>query len=353
MFWINAATFLLMHLFWVAVQSLSGMSQSSELTHRVVSCFKALASGDAIGKQTEMLSHAEVQHWYPNGISGFHGHPGDVIPRYRGNRKHEWRIGETTDDTEQTLAVARTLLSAQEVSHTAFGRELLKCRKSLHPSVKSLWTFHRCDDPSRTASDGDGCGAAMRVAPVGVLYSPSRLEDLVRAARESSIPTHGGQMAICAAAAVASAVSAALEGWPPADVLKLAIQAAQKAEAFTPPLKADATSTIAEAIWKMHGDLSAQDSLLANELADKYFPDKPETKVPLAINLALLTGSSQQTILLAANVGGDSDSVASIGAAIAGALCPDTVNDPWFDVVRMINQDDLVDVAKALARLRC
>lgn len=353
MFRINTAPFLLIHLFWVAVESLSGMKQSSEFTQRVVACLKALASGDAIGKQTEMLSYAEVQHWYPEGISGFYGHPGDVIPRYRGNRKHEWRIGETTDDTEQTLAVARTLLSAQEVSHTAIGRELLKCRKSLHPGVKSLWTFHRCDDPSRTASDGDGCGAAMRVAPVGVLYSPNRLEDLVRAAHESSIPTHGGQLAICAAAAVAGAVSAALEGWPAADVLKLAIQAAQKAEAFSPPLKGDATSTIAAAIWKMHDDLSAHDTLRANELAEKYFPDKPETKVPLAINLALLTGSSQRTILLAANVGGDSDSVASIGAAIAGALRPDTVNDAWFDVVQVINHHDLVEVAEALATLRC
>jgi ADP-ribosylglycohydrolase len=336
-----------------AVKLLAGMNQSSELTQRVVACFKSLASGDAIGKQTEMLSHAEVQHWYPEGICGFHGHPGDVIPRYRGNRKHEWRIGETTDDTEQTLAVARSLLSAQEVSHTGFGRELLKCRKSLHPGVQSLWTFHQCGDPSRTASDGDGCGAAMRVSPVGVRYSPNRLEYLVRAARESSIPTHGGQLAICAAAAVAGAVSAALEGWPAGDVLKLAIQAAQEAEEFTSPLKGDGTSTIADAISKMHDDLSAHDTLLASELADKYFPDKPETKVPLAINLAILTGSSQRTILLAANVGGDSDSVASIGAAIAGALHPDTVNDAWFDVVRFINHDDLVDVAEALARFRC
>ena len=28
---------------------------------RVVACFKALATGDAIGKQTEMLSHPDVR----------------------------------------------------------------------------------------------------------------------------------------------------------------------------------------------------------------------------------------------------------------------------------------------------
>ncbi len=100
----------------------------------------------------------------------------------------------------------------QEVSHTAVGRELLKCRKSVHPGVKSMWTFQQLGDPSRTALDGDGCGAAMRVAPIGVLYSPDRLDELVRGAYESSIPTHGGQLAISAAAAVAGAISRGLGG---------------------------------------------------------------------------------------------------------------------------------------------
>ena len=320
---------------------------------RVVACFKALATGDAIGKQSEMLSHPDVRHWYPDGISGFHGPPGDVIPRYAGNREREWRIGETTDDTEQTIAVARALLSQQGVSHTAVGKELLKCKKSVHPGVKSMWTFHQLDDPSRTASDGDGCGAAMRVAPVGVLYSPQRFDELLRGAYESSIPTHGGQRAICAAAAVAAAVSAALEGMPAREVLKLAIGAARKAEAFAPTATSTTTPSIASSTREMHADLSRHDTLLPSALREKYFPDRPETKAPLAINLALITGSAEHTILLAANLGGDSDSVASIGAAIAGSYRPDSVNETWFHVVQCVNGDDLLGIAQALAKLRC
>jgi hypothetical protein len=76
----------------------------------------------------------------------------------------------------------------------------LRCRKSLHPGV-SLWSLVESGDPSRVASDHDGCGAAMRAAPVGVLFPPSRLDELVRGAYQCSIPTHGGQAAICAAAA--------------------------------------------------------------------------------------------------------------------------------------------------------
>src|SRR4029077_6554686 len=113
---------------------------------RVVACFQGLATGDAVGKQTETLSRANVLKWYPGGIHGFHGRPGDIIPRYAGKR-YEWRIGETTDDTEQTLAVARAVLGTAEVSHEAIGGQLLECRKSVHPGVR-IWAFHQAGDPA-------------------------------------------------------------------------------------------------------------------------------------------------------------------------------------------------------------
>lgn len=98
----------------------------------------------------------------------------------------------------------------------------------------------------------------------------------------------------------------------------------------------------------MYADLSQHDTLVASELAEKYFPDRPQTKVPLAINLALITRSAEHTTLLAANVGGDSDSV-----AFAGSLRPGTVNQTWFRVVQSVNGNDLVEIAQALAELRC
>ena len=55
--------------------------KSLDYAERAVTCFKALASGDAIGKQTETLSPAGVLRWYPDGISGFHGPAEGVIPR--------------------------------------------------------------------------------------------------------------------------------------------------------------------------------------------------------------------------------------------------------------------------------
>ncbi|MCL4851125.1 MAG: ADP-ribosylglycohydrolase family protein, partial [Bryobacteraceae bacterium] len=177
---------------------------------RAIACFKDLAIGDALAKQTETLRFSDVRTWYPDGIRGFEGVPGDVIPRYRGKR-YEWKIGETTDDTEQTLAVTRAALKEKAISHSVVGQELLSFVKSVHPGV-SIWAFVQASDPARIAPDGDGCGAAMCVAPIGVIHRSSHIDKIVRDAYECSISTHGGQSAICAAAAVAAAVSASLDG---------------------------------------------------------------------------------------------------------------------------------------------
>ncbi|HLK63146.1 MAG TPA: ADP-ribosylglycohydrolase family protein [Bryobacteraceae bacterium] len=318
-----------------------------QFQERVVACFKALATGDAIGKQMETLSRADVERWYPGGITGFHGQQGEVIPRYAGKR-YEWRIGETTDDTEQTLAVTRALLGEGRVCHESIGRELRQCKKSLHPGV-SLWAFVQSGDASRMAAEGDGCGAAMRTAPIGVLYPSSRIDELVRGAYECAIPTHGGGMAICAAAAVAGAVAAALEGRPGDDVLAVALAASKEAERYRPSGEG---ATVTQSISEIYSDLAGRQRLAADELARQYFPNKPQNIVPLAISLALVTESAEETALLAANIGGDSDSVASIGATIAGALHPETVNEEWFELVNAVNRDDLLDLAMSLAALR-
>ena len=62
--------------------------------------------------------------------------------------------------------------------------------------------------------------------------------------------------------------------------------------------------------------------------------------------------SAQEAILLAANIGGDSDSVASIAGAILGAMYPPTVSDDWYRVVEAVNDHKLLAIANDLAELR-
>jgi ADP-ribosylglycohydrolase len=316
---------------------------------RITAVLKALAIGDAIGKQTETLSRDGVRRWYPEGIAGFEGPPGSIIPRYVGNSKREWRIGETTDDTERTIAVARAVLQDGDVRHASVGRELLTCRKCVHPGIASLWEFHQAADAARVADRHDGCGAAIRVSPVGILYRSERLDDIVDGAREASIPTHGGPLAIAAAAATAAAISAAIDGATAHEIFALAERAAAQAERASGD---GGTAVFPSAMRQVRVALSEWGALQPDSAAARCFPNSPRTIVPLAIALATIADSAEEAILTAANIGGDSDSVASIAGAILGARCPDTVREEWSGVVEAVNGHDLVALADQLSALR-
>ncbi|MGE0702321.1 MAG: ADP-ribosylglycohydrolase family protein [Vicinamibacterales bacterium] len=316
---------------------------------RVIGCLQGVATGDAIGKQTEMLSHQDVSRWYPQGVRGFEGAIGAVIPRYVGNKKRAWRIGETTDDTERTITVARAIIAEQGVSHFGVGREMLGCTKSVHPGVQSLWEFHEAADPGRTTSVHEGCGAAIRVSPVGILYPSHALWDLVRGAREASISTHGGSLAIAAAAATAAAVSAAVDGGNASQVAASAREASALAEQKWPGTSPVSFTTALRAV---HDHLGSVPALTPEAIAACCFPNKPLTIVPLALALATIMRSAQAAILLATNVGGDSDSVASIAGGILGAMYPDTINHSWTRAVESVNEHGLVALAQQLAELR-
>jgi len=316
---------------------------------RIFASLKGIALGDAIGKQTEGLSRGAVLRWYPGGVRGLEGTPGTVIPRYVGNVRHEWQIGETTDDTERTLAVARAILQDRDVRHTTVGREMLLCQKSVHPGVVSLWEFHQANDPARVTDEHDGCGAAVRVAPVGMIHSSFQTNALLRGAHQASIPTHGGPLALAAAAATATAVSAAVDGLGSQDIMQLALQAAEVAERER---TGGLDGILAERMRALHEELSRKHALDPDDLSATHFPDSPLTIVPLAISLAVLMPSAKDAILLAANIGGDSDSVASIAGGILGARHPETIDAQSYEAVQRVNGLDLETVAAGLSGLR-
>jgi ADP-ribosylglycohydrolase len=319
------------------------------MNERILGSLKGIACGDAIGKQTEGLPREDVLRWYPHGVREFEGPPGTVIPRYVGNRKREWKIGETTDDTERTIAVAQAILRDGDVRHASVGRELLACTKCVHPGLKSLWEFHQHGDPSRVTQDHNGCGAAVRAAPVGILYGSHRLPDIVAGARQASISTHGGPLALAAAAATAAAVSAAIDGAEPLDILELARCAAAQAEHERTGSK---DSAFAQAMGTIYADLRERSQLEAADIAAKYSPIDPLTIVPLALALATVMQSAEAAILLATNIGGDSDSVASIAGSILGARYPERANDEWYKIVEMVNGHGLVALGEDLSGIR-
>lgn len=110
----------------------------------------------------------------------------------------------------------------------------------------------------------------------------------------------------------------------PNEILHHSVLAARTAEKYRP---ASSDESVADLILRVYEDLSSQESFSLEFIKDKYMPWKTPNIVALAINFAVITQSAEKTTLLAANLGGDTDSVASMGSAIAGAMSPQTVNE--------------------------
>jgi hypothetical protein len=80
-----------------------------------------------------------------------------------------------------------------------------------------------------------------------------------------------------------------------------ALMASQKAEAFRPSRRASTPSAF---LKRIYSDLRTRQRLVADEIAEQYYPDKTENIVPVAISLALITESAEEAGLLAANLAG-------------------------------------------------
>jgi ADP-ribosylglycohydrolase len=192
----------------------SGSVQSS--THNAAGVLFGVALGDAIGAAAEFLPFDEV-------VSQF-GPAGPEIPG-----------PQVTDDTQMTLAVAEALLDCpRPITPANLEKSLRKFFIAWNESpdnnrapgtscVRSCLSLAEGYDwVDATAINSKGCGANMRVAPVALLnfdrdgVTPKQRGPI---AQFQAAMTHGHPTALAAADLTAAAIADLLTGGDPADLL--------------------------------------------------------------------------------------------------------------------------------------
>jgi len=183
--------------------------------HRASGCLFGLALGDALGAATEFLTVDEIiRQFPPQGYQSLNRDPALV-----------------TDDTQMTLAVGEALVKATR-PFTAI---------SLEPSMRSAFInwFHSPDNnraPGNTClsacdrlasglpwhqatmANSKGCGANMRVAPVGLLpLGKDGVDEISRAAiaQFQAAMTHGHPTALAASDLTVKAIADLVAGGSP------------------------------------------------------------------------------------------------------------------------------------------
>ncbi len=327
-----------------------------EIVARAEGALLGLAIGDALGMPTQMLPRRQVTQLFPV-LAGFEaGPPQNAISAGQ-------PAGSVTDDTQQALIVARLLVEGHgHVESARFVEQLLAWAREaeangseqLGPSSRrALEAVQRGLPPEEAGRRGDTNGAAMRIAPVGIAVPVEPLSRLLDCVEEVCLPTHHTGLAIAGAAAVAAAVSAGVGGASLQEALSYARQAArlgQERGAYV------AGASVAERLaWALElvgslDEASAQDAIA--ELIGTGVATQEAVPAAFAI-AARWSADPWRACLIAARLGGDSDTIGALAGAILGA-CAGAVAFPVearATVVR-VNHLELRDVVGELLALR-
>ena len=317
----------------MATSPLIHPSTSQTAFAKAYGCLAGLALGDALGMPTEFLAPERIAAEYGSLrglVAAAPWHPHAALP-----------FASTTDDTAQALALAAIYLRGQPMTAERAAQALLAWADAEGPRLelyagpstrRALAALRQGADPRQSGQHGSTNGAAMRIAPVGIVHAgdfAATLADTVQAC----LPTHGTTLGISAAAVVSYAVCEAMtDGATVESVLAAAQRGAVEGRqhgtwVWTPPLEhrialaVRLVREVATASRHRLGEMS--DEAAACQALYQYIGvDIAVTEsVPTAFGLVALTGGDpQRAVLCAAQMGGDTDTIGAIAGAVCGAL---------------------------------
>jgi ADP-ribosylglycohydrolase len=313
-----------------------------QLREKAMGCLVGLAVGDAMGDV---------------------GRNPDFRSRY-GIVTHLPPEAKSTDDTEFALLTARTLLDYQGTltpeNVLASWKKYIIDQGGIHeragrPLIGAVENIKRGMEPPYSGIDNvlnNDDGAAMRIAPVGIVYAgdPEKAANVAAIEAQISHDKDG----IWAAQAVAASVAVAMVE---ADIGKIIMAGREYI-----PLDSWLGRTMERAIRICDSTDSFWDAWAALH-TDFWTPEHAVVAeaLPQVYGVLHLTrGDFMEGMIWASNFGRDADTIAAIVGALAGAREGITaIPESWIETVRKPSgvclefslNEDIVDLAEELAKL--
>ncbi|MBC3919302.1 ADP-ribosylglycohydrolase family protein [Undibacterium sp. CY18W] len=304
---------------------------------RILASLLLAGMGDALGAPTEQWTIEEIFKKYGGLVLDFDIPPEDTFAGANAGKR-----GEVTDDASQMYYLARAMIAADGALDQADWVACLLDWASNSPKASFMGPstagiVKALQEGSDTAlvgvigtsrrkmtSVGTTNGAAMRVAPAGLIY-PGNIDAACRQALITCLPSHDTNVAISAACSVAAAVSQALVSNNLHDVINGAIEGAHIGE----QLASEHARIVAGPQYIARLEMAL--SIAAEATNDYSFLTRMERmvgnsvlaaeSVPAALGVvAYSKGDALRTIALSASIGNDTDSIATMAGSIVGAL---------------------------------
>lgn len=256
-----------------------------------------------------------------------------------------------TDDTHMTIGIAESLIESKGFNGEHMAQTFIKNYEAepwrgYGPGPPRIFWMIKSGEAWYSAANrlyrggSFGNGSAMRVAPIGLLYSRS-LEKLREIAYQSSSITHSHELGKEGAALQACAVALALNTPSDEDIDR---------EAFLSRLQ----NFIQDRLYK--GKVAQIRELLGEQDKEKVVAVlgngiEASRSVPTAIYCFLRQPQSyKDTVIYAISLGGDTDTIAAMAGAISGAyLGIEAIPSEWR--AKLENREYVETLAENLATL--
>lgn len=259
-----------------------------------------------------------------------------------GMRGSSWSpAGTYSDDTQMQFAVLATLARVGCIDQEELVRQIVAVVEPERGyGDRMLYEYvgpvRRGADWRSLGRDSYGNGGAMRVAPVGCMFFGD-VHRLIDEAKKSCEVTHTHPLAVDGAVVQALAVG-------------LAMEARTKVEAISPKRFIDNLLGLLPTIGAefasrmkpiLELDLKAPPPEFCRLISETWRTDlKADESVPPAIACFLSSQSYQETVIKAMNASWDSDTVAAMAGALAGAYWGlGSVPASWIAVLENTRQE--------------
>lgn len=309
-----------------------------------------VATGDALGMPSSMMSRDSIKEIFKEKITSF-------LPAPEGHVIHfGMKAGEVTDDTQQTLVLADIILEEGRFTKESVAKRLLAWAKKIEgfsntmlgpSSLRSLKRIEEGVPIDQAGTMGDTNGAAMRISPAGIV-NPGDYDAVIKDVHEICIPTHNTNIAISGAASVACAVSAGIAGKDIDGVVDAFFYGAEQGMKLG--TKWYSASVVHRAKWALEiARAGKSEEEFWNDLYNYIGAGVVMSEAtPTAIALFVYyQGDPLKTIMGAANMGGDCDTIGAIAGSIAGAYAgADAFPKHIVDTLEKVNSINFDDYAK-------
>jgi ADP-ribosyl-[dinitrogen reductase] hydrolase len=289
----------------LTMQPLSARQLTPAQMHRAIGSLLGAAIGDALGARFEFGPAGQWSAAFPVPLLVGHG---EMI----GGGHFGWKPGEFTDDTQMAIALAESLVACDgfDAQHTfdrfrawAGGATDIGTRTATALFSDRGWQ-NAAEYAHNKLGDSGSNGSVMRIAPVGIAGVRWGAAKTMEIARGQSQLTHWSTNAATGAVIVAELIrrviitgefndlvdplmSDVAELMPAEDVVEYALllDSSFDPHTFVGPSNSSALVCVAQAVWAVSTTSSYADAVAA-----------------------------------AINLGGDTDTVAAVAGALAGAL---------------------------------